>query len=249
VFVATDDDVYGSDDGGDEFGDSDFAGTGQILCMAVSCESDDDYTIAVGTDGGEVWRLVTGGFLSGAWELIGGYVDAFGDPVPPGTDYAVFPGWDDSDELGEDYPWSTTYVTSVAFSPNFDVDDTILVITTNESETYLQTGRLGNVEQWNYIAGSAFPDAVELVDVPPFGGWGYGIPTGIAVSADYDGRKDDLRYCWVYVNHLDDNLDPDECVGRVFQIENDVVEYAGLPCDPEKFTPLLSSISAYGTAD
>jgi len=238
VFVATAWEVYGSDDGGDEFGDSEFndACGSMISSLAVSCESDDDYTIAVGTFDGEVWRLVTGGFLSGAWEMIGGY----GSP-------AYFPGWDDTDENGNGGSMTTSAVLSVAFSPNFDADDTILAITTNGSETFLQTGRLGNVEQWNYIAGSAFPNAVEIVDASPF--IVSGQSTGIALPADYDGRKDDLRYAWVYVNHYDDNVEVLEFVGRIFQINNDVVEYAGIPCDPEKFTPLLSSISAYGTAD
>jgi len=244
VFVATAWEVYGSDDGGDEFGDSEFSFASSdemILDLAVSCESDDDYTIAVGTfNTGEVWRLVTGGFLSGAWEMIGGY-----DSTP----LAVFPGWDDSIADGSGALMTTSMVTSVAFSPNFDVDDTILAITTDGNETYLQTGRLGNVEQWNYIAGSAFPNAVEIVEATPYWPFPVGIPTGIAVSADYDGRKDDLRYAWVYVNYMDTDPDPDEYVGRVFQIENDVVEYAGLPCEDDRFTPLLASISAYGTAD
>ena len=232
VFVATAEEVYGSDDGGDEFGGSNLMSERVlILDLAVSCESDADYTIAVGTDDGSVWRLVTGGFLSGAWEMIGGYDS--GD--------AVFPGWDDSDEDGLLPQMTTSAVTSVAFSPNFDADNTILAITTDGSATYLQTGRLGNVEQWNYIAGSAFPNAVEIVDVAPLAG------TGIALPADYNGRKDDFRYAWVYVNHEDTAFRED--IGRVFQIDNDVAEYAGLPCQNDRFTPLLSSISAYGTAD
>lgn len=247
VFVATETEVYGSEDAGDDFGDSDFGLQSEgesILCLAVSCESDDDYTVAVGTDGGEVWELVTGGFLSGAWEMIGGY---------DGPE-AVYPGWDDSDVDGEGSLMTTEAVTSIAFSPNFDVDDTILIITTDGVvATYLQTGRLGNVEQWNYIAGSAFPDAVEIVDVPPLWigtppGWLRGIvvggATGIAVSADYDGRKGSLRYTWVYVDYYDSDLG--ENVGRVFEIDNDDVDHA---CDLDEFFPMLASISAYGTEE
>ncbi len=246
VFVATETEVYGSEDAGDDFGDSDFglqSGGESILCLAVSCESDDAYTVAVGTDGGEVWELVTGGFLSGAWEMIGGY---------DGPE-AVYPGWDDSDVDGEGSLMTTEAVTSIAFSPNFDVDDTILVITTDGVATYLQTGRLGNVEQWNYIAGSAFPAAVEIVDVPPLWigtppGWLRGIvvggATGIAVSADYDGRKGSVRYTWVYVDHYDTDLD--ENVGRVFEIDNSDVDHA---CDLDEFFPMLASISAYGTEE
>ena len=235
VFVATDYEVYGSDDAGDDFGDSDFglqSGGEYILCLAVSCESDDDYTVAVGTDGGEVWSLVTGGFLSGAWEMIGGY----GSP-------AELPGWDDSDVDGLFPSMTTTAVTSIAFSPNFDVDATILAITTDDSATYLQTARLGNVEQWNAIAGSAFPDAVEIVDAPPLWTDSAGA-TGIAVSADYDGRKGSLRYTWVYVDYYDSDLG--ENVGRVFEIDNSDVDIA---CDLEEFFPMLASISAYGTEE
>ncbi len=242
VFVATEYEVYGSDDAGDDFGDSDFgvqSGGEYILCLAVSCESDDDYTIAVGTDGGEVWRLVTGGFLGGAWKMIGGY----------DVGVAVYAGWDDSDVDGLLPSMTTTAVTSVAFSPKFDSDDTILAITTDDSGTYLQTGRLGNVEQWNYIAGSAFPDAVEIVDAPPLWTDSAGA-TGIALSADYDGRKGSLRYAWVYVDYDDTDDDPDLGeLGRVFQIDNDDVDYAGIPCVESKFSPMLASISAYGTEE
>ena len=242
VFVATEYEVYGSDDGGDGFGDSDFglqSGGEYILCLAVSCESDDHYTVTVGTDNGEVWRIVTGGFLGGAWEMIGGY-DA---------GVAEYAGWDDSDVDGLLPSMTTTAVTSVAFSPKFDSDDTILAITTDDSATYLQTGRMGNVELWNYIAGSAFPDAVEIVNAPPL--WTYsGGATGIALSADYDGRESDLRYTWVYVDYDDPDDDPDlGGLGRVFQIGNSDVDYAGIPCDPAEFSPLLASISAYGTED
>ena len=65
-----------------------------------------------------------------------------------------------------------------------------------------------------------------------------GSPTGIALPADYDGRKGDFRYAWAYVDYDDPDLSGDT-VGRIFQIENDVVKYAGLPCDPENL-PLCS---------
>lgn len=245
VFVATETEVYGSDDAGDDFGDSDFglqSGGESILCLAVSCEADDDYTIAVGTDGGEVWRLVTGDFLGGAWKMIGGYDGA----------EAVYAGWDGSDVDGL-APWiTTTAVTSIAFSPKFDADDTILAVTASvnifwdDPAFYVQSGRLGNVEQWNDIAGPAFPEPVPLVWGLPL--WSdYGGTTGIALSADYDGRKSDLRYAWVYVNYYDPWVDED--FGTVLQIDNDDVDYAGIPCDEYKWSPLLASISAYGTEE
>lgn len=247
VFVATQTEVYGSDEAGDDFGDSDLDDelAGTILCLAVSCEADDDYTIAVGTDAGNIWRLVTGGFLGGAWKMIGGYDAGVAD----------YPGWDDSDVDGLFPSMTTTAVTSVALSHKFDSDDTILAITTDGVATYLQTGRLGNVDQWNAIAGSAFPDAVEIVDAPPL--WIAAPPdwprdvvvggaTGIALSADYDGRKGNLRYSWIYVDYDDPDLGE---IGRVFQIDNSDVDYAGIPCDLVKFSPILASISAYGTEE
>jgi len=100
VVVASDTEVYGSNEGGDDFEDTAFSG-GEILCLDVSCEVDDEYNMAVGTDAGEIWRFVYGGPWGGHWEE------------------ADYDGW-----------LPSVAVTSVAFSPNFEDDDTILAVTT-----------------------------------------------------------------------------------------------------------------------
>jgi len=238
--------VYGSNEGGEDFGDTNFSSYAPwdwILCLDVAPEVDDVYNIAVGTDVGNIWRFEAGGYWSGSWKLVGGY-DA---------GVAVYAGWDNSDVDGLNPTITTAAVTSIAFSPNFVADATVLAVTVDDGDTlatYLQSSRWGNVKKWNDLAGTSYPEAVEIVDAPSLWDWDYYLvadSTGIALPSDYDGRKSDYRYAWVYVDYHDATLDED--VGRVFQIHAGSVDYAGIPCDSTKFSPELASISAYGTAE
>ena len=234
--------VYASGESGENFCNTSFEDisgvTDDILCLDVSPIRDDEYNIAVGTDGGEVWRLELGcAFCPGAWELAGGY-DAM---------EAVYPGWDNSDEDGLNHDFDTEWVTSVAFSPNFDADDTIVVVcaTANDHDaTHLQTGLWGDTEAWNEQT-ETFPAAIEIINDYP----DYACPvcssTGIALPEDYTGYDDDLRYSWVYVNYDGD--------GRVFEIDGFDAEAADIDCGPNDLAdddyPVLGSISMTGTID
>jgi photosystem II stability/assembly factor-like uncharacterized protein len=104
--------IVGSTDGGDKFSG---AGCGvirgEVLCLAVSSGCDGVRQVAAGTkdlvNGGRVWRLEVGGFWLGHW-----------------VDTSDYEGW-----LG--MPWLTGKsdifaVTSLAFSPAFDYDETIV---------------------------------------------------------------------------------------------------------------------------
>ncbi|TFH34353.1 MAG: hypothetical protein E4G93_05465, partial [Dehalococcoidia bacterium] len=104
--------VIGSTDGGDTFA---IAGCGaipgEVLCLAVSSGSDGVRQVAAGTkdvdDGGRVWRLEVGSFWQGYW------VDT--------SDYAgwlAMPRWSGKNDISA--------VTSLAFSPNYDYDETIV---------------------------------------------------------------------------------------------------------------------------
>ncbi len=109
--------VAGSDDGGDHFFcmGCDYPGD-EILCMDISMEVSDTHNVAVGTyngtsgDGGKIWRYeASAGYGAGSWKdtsAYGGWLD--------GAE------WDDNQDIEA--------VTSVAFSPNFDQDDTILAV-------------------------------------------------------------------------------------------------------------------------
>ena len=104
--------VVGSNDGGDDFS---YMGcstvTGMITCVDVSMEVDDTHSIAVGTwdwenevatgyanDSGAIWRYDAGGYWSAYW-----------------ADATTYDGW---------YPVDA--VIDLEFSPNFDVDDSII---------------------------------------------------------------------------------------------------------------------------
>ena len=228
VIVAGADKVIGSNDGGGDFSDAKFpAGVGNIACLDVSPEADGAYNIAVGTDAGEIYRYK---YTTKGWPIA--WADA--------TDYA---GWS-----------ASTAVTSVAFSPAFAGDDTILAITTDGSKTYQQSGLWGTTKAWNSEAGSPFPAAVKIVDAPPLGPMGH---TGIALPSNFTGYSSGLRHNWVYVNYDVDNsvvapasfkAELDE-IGEVFRVKGSAVKYAGIRCaryDTSETYPLMASISMTG---
>jgi len=209
VIVAGSDKVIGSNDGGDDFSNTFFpTGVGGIRCLDVSAERDDKYNVAVGTDAGNIYRLESGGYWGGAWKNVT-------------TGAQAYAGW-----------MTSTWVTSVAFSPAFDGDDAILAITATATGTYQQSGLWGTTKAWNAEAGGAFPAAVKIVDAPPLGALGH---TGMALPDDFVAYDSGLRYNWVYVNY---NVDLSTAapasfraefdqIGEIFRIKGSGVKYAG----------------------
>jgi hypothetical protein len=232
VIVAGSEDVIGSNDGGDDFSDTFFTGSG-ITCLDVSPERDGKYNVAVGTDAGDIHRLESGGYWGGAWKNVT-------------TGSSAYAGWK-----------ASTWVTSVAFSPGFDGDDAILAITATATATYQQSGLWGTTKAWNADAGGAFPAAVKIVDAPPLGPFGH---TGMALPDDFIAYDSGLRHNWVYVNYNVDNSASapssfkaavDE-IGEVFRIKGSTVDYAGINCErynTGRTYPLMASISMAGEID
>jgi len=239
--------VYGSDDGGDSFADTAFkaVSTDDILCLDMSADRDDAHGVAVGTDGGELWIYEAGSVWGGTWK--------------EASDVAKYAGWKTSRR-----------VTSVAFSPNWAADDTILCLcaveaglhTADPDATYQQSALWGTTKAWNDEAGSPFPAAVKIIDAPPLFDNINAVEsgTGIALPDDFTGYDSGLRYNWVYVNWdtdistseptgFDDAFDE---VGQVFRIKGSGVKYAGIACerwDTSASYPLMASISMYGEID
>jgi len=222
--------VVGSDDGGDDFSDmvfQDTAGAEKILCIAVAPEAGDAYNMAVGTDAGNLWRYKVGGTFGGSWK-----------------DTTEYQGWDDLvDPEGNQ---TTTAVVAIAFSPFFDADDTVVVITTDttgtnhgpsggylDGNTYQQSGIWGTTKAWNAEAGSPFTATVQIMDAPPFCEYGldsfnydeWDHPAGIAMPLDFTGYDSGARYDWIYLNYdADDSGDgTSEDVPASFQNEFDEV--------------------------
>jgi len=200
--------VVGSDDGGDDFSDMLFQGTpggllgAKILCIAVAPETGDAFNVGVGTDGGDVYRYKVGGTFGGSWE-----------------DTTTYQGWDNI--VAPTGVQTTTAVVAIDFSPYFDADDTVVVITTDttfvtdgggmDGATYMQSGIWGTTKAWNAQAGDPFPAAVEIMDAPPYyksagslnaaryDEWDHA--AGIAMPLDFTGNDSGLRYNWVYLNY------------------------------------------------
>jgi len=244
--------VYGSDNGGDGFSDTVFTAVSSddILCLDISADRDDTNSVAVGTDGGDLFIYIAGSIWGGTW-----------------TDATTKAGWDNSDANALNPTITTASVTSVAFSPNWAADDTILCLCAVEAglhaespdATYQQSGIWGTTKTWNAQAGSPFSAAVKIIDAPPLFDKRGPIEsgTGIALPEDFTGYDAGLRYNWVYVN-WDTDISTTEPtgfdavfneVGQIFRIKGSTVTYAGIACerwDTSASYPLMASISMYG---
>jgi len=176
---------------------------------------------------GSVFRLKAGTWLTGAWE-----------------DTSKYLGWDD----GLGIPPFTEGVVACEFSPNFDLDDTIVCMGVVATDSvyglpYLQSGIWeGGGGTWNSEAG--FPNAVQIKsDGSTLWTGIYNRSTGLSLTADYDGSDPGARSFFIYVDAFDDTSDL--VGGYVFRVDNASLS----PRTGPSGDPLLASIDVHGDAD
>ncbi|MDD5511148.1 MAG: hypothetical protein PHI12_10115 [Dehalococcoidales bacterium] len=251
--------VIASEDGGANFTYAhpvEDASAGTVMMammdMAVSPAVGSIHNIALAgiTDGngtddgtvgpGAVFRLEAGTWLTGGW-----------------VDTRYYPGWNDSTEddlLVPQWPLYSAAVIAVDFSPNFDMDDTIVCMSLGApydgvepyNMPYLQEGTLNGDGVWNAEAG--FGDAVLITDE---GTNLYTFPVvrsmGFALPADFDGAEPADNNIYLYVDATDDiSAFPDVTVkGYVFISEDGALTGR---CGPSG-DPILASIDVHGDAD
>jgi len=236
--------VVASQDGGGEFSFADYmadSANGTAMAMvydlAISPEMDDIHNIAVAgindSLAGSIFRLEAGTWLSGTWE-----------------DTSFYDGWDSgivdnaagADEL-------SSCVVAVEFSPNFDLDVSILCMTTaldvnpgGNPIPYLQSGIWESGGTWNDEAD--FSTAVQIKDDGQELWADYGLRMmGLALPADYDGSDPGARNIYLYVDAY--NSVDEDVGGTVVMVEDDALSPR---CGPSG-DPLLASIDVYGDAD
>ncbi len=147
-----------------------------------------------------------------------------------------YPGW-----------FNCTWVTSLAFSPSFPDDGTILCMGYRFGDAYyLQSGEwFDGGGAWNEDA--AFPPAIEIKDEhksiePDIALLTYPNLTGIALPSDYLGYDPESRASFVYVNGC---TSTSKCGGFLFRVDNDQLSEG---CGPPN-SCYLASIAYSGTAD
>jgi photosystem II stability/assembly factor-like uncharacterized protein len=208
----------------------------QIYDVAVSPEVDDIHNIAIAgvTDRvaggrGSIFRLKAGTWLTGAWE------DTAAD----------YDGWDDGLAAG----FVTEGVVAVVFSPNFDIDDTIVFLgvaaddASMHGHPYMQSGIWeGGGGTYNGEAG--FPNAVQITaDGDTLWTGVYLRSMGLDLPDDYDGSDPGARAVFLYVDAYNDTT---YLVGGcVFRADNNALSPV---CGPSG-DPLLASIDVHGDAD
>ncbi len=215
-----------------------------ILDMAVSPKVGSIHNIALagraygGTvppNHGAVYRLEAGTWLTGGW-----------------VDTSFYPGWDDSDSDGLNPQIRSKAVVAVDFSPNFDMDDTIVCMMSSYTDSawppigaslvpFIQEGIFNSDGTWNGEAG--FGDAIQIKNdgnlLITESGWR---SMGFALPADFDGSEPSDNNIYLYANAFDTITGK---VGGYVMISEDGA--LSMRCGPSG-DPLLASIAVYGDA-
>jgi hypothetical protein len=245
--------VVASKDGGSNFtytGDMMDSTNGTVLesifDLDVSIEVDGIHNIAVAGENdygavneganGTVYRLQAGTWLSASWVDTTYYLGWDGDP-------------DGIDVTGVPRPDTTDGVIAIEFSPNFDIDDTIVAfgvdggITEDLGQPLVQSGIWeGSGGSWNASAGFPNPIAVTSDGDTLLTGV-YWRAIGLSLPADYDGSDSGARAIFLYANSW--NATTGLVGGCVFRLDNNALSpVCGPPGDP-----LLASIDVHGDAD
>jgi hypothetical protein len=199
----------------------------------------EEYTVSyTDTSGPQTTSLLiwdNGGTPDWAWTSVPSNVLDITDIS--GFGLGKYPGW-----------FGCSWVTSIAFSPSFPDDGTILCMGYRFGDAfYLQSGEWsGGGGLWNEDAG--FSPAVKITDAghtiePSFIAFlTLSGMTGIALPSDYLGSDPDMRVALVYVNGC---TTLNRCGGFLFRIEDDQV---GQDCGPRD-NCYLASIAYHGTID
>ncbi|MDD5511227.1 MAG: hypothetical protein PHI12_10510 [Dehalococcoidales bacterium] len=186
---------------------------------------------------GAVFRLEAGTWLTGGW-----------------GDTRFYPGWNDATEddiLSYNWPIRSMGVVAVDFSPNFDMDDTIVCMGVAGPQVdpqympYLQEGTLNGDGAWNAEVG--FGDAVQITDEGTIL-WTYPVirSMGFALPADFDGAEPADNNIYLYVDATDDYMATPPVVKGYVMISEDGALTGR--CGPSG-DPILASIDVYGDAD
>ena len=125
---------------------------------------------------------------------------------------------------------------AIAFSINYDLDDTIVILcfdnTGVDDVAYIQSGiwEVGGGGSWNANAG--FPGATEIMaDGDTLEVWLYQRCMGLALPADYDGSDPGARAVFIYVNA--ENQTSGLYGGFVFRVDNNsLTAVVSPPGDP-----------------
>ncbi|MCK4403026.1 MAG: C2H2-type zinc finger protein [Dehalococcoidia bacterium] len=223
--------VVGSTDGATKFyttyAEATLTTFPDIICMDISRGIEDVYNVALGTDDGKVWRYEAGTYWGGTW-----------------VDASAYTGWQPS-----------TKVTSVAFSPSWSADKTLLAISTNSTvnKTWLQTAKWGTTKGWGSDLDRAskveFLVATDSIEPISTALNIFGLPTayhgvtGIALPSDYHGRESSLRRVYAYVDVK--SAQNVTAGGYLFRIDSTTLS---IPCGPTG-NPWFGSLAYHGDHD
>jgi len=246
--------VVVSEDGGAKFNNTNFrnsmASNFVITDIDVSPQVNDLYNVAVavtnsstpelfGTQG-DIWRYECGGFAA-SWTQTTSVATATG-----------YVGW-----------FNCSVVTSLAFSPNWSADQTIVAISTDDysdNVTYLQTGRWStNTKGYGTAAGRPAKVAFQI-DSTDFGAnalngtvlgnfpgsfaTNYTATSGLALPSDYLGSDTSLCRVYAFVN-VNTSIGSNPMGGYLFRIDNTSLSNH---CGPTGH-PWLASIAYHGDHD
>ena len=141
-------------------------------------------------------------------------------------------GWEDTSK-GDYTGWlACDLVADIRFSPNWELDKTIVAVTANSTDVYLQTGTWGESPVWKnkaIVTGKTIPGSLPA-----------GATAGVTLPSDYSGTKAETRWLWVWVNYQDGSTK----VGEIYYVKGDFKALVGMQIEGK---PWLTNVSYWGT--
>jgi len=180
-----------------------------FVAVALSFNNTNTVYVSISTDGGDIFNDP---------ELVDSLTTVYDFAVSPeaadkrdiaiGGGTLLYRSTVTGDELGDWHDATTEYegwdggtVVEIKFSPSWATDKTVLVVTANTTDVYLQCGSWGATAGWNEHSTLAI-DSVPIMtgQTIPLGTLG-ALVAGIALPSNYNSKGTDTRVLWVWVNY------------------------------------------------
>jgi len=194
--------VFFSTDGGTTFNDADW-----VEDTAYFDDPDDVSDLAVSYEAGGKRDIAIGGIASDTYAALFRST-VTGDSASAWEDATEYGGWDDSDVPVAP---TSTLVTDIIFSPNWGIDDTILVTTVTpvfmgDQDVHVQSGSWTTTPGWNEKSTLGIEAVLIKHDVDisvPAASLDLRGIAGITLPSDYNSKSTDTRVFWAWVNYWD----------------------------------------------
>jgi hypothetical protein len=200
--------VLASTDGGSTFKDTDdITGLTSVVDLEVSPAVDNVRELALSGSNATAGKILR--YVGGNWEDT--------------SDKDDYPGW-----------LSCNLVADIRFSPSWETDNTIVAVTANATNVYLQTGTWEESPLWEDKAIVTGKNIATQLG---------GATAGVTLPLDYSGSAVTTRWLWVWVNFASNTDEDYDNTGLIYYVKS-TVGLVGMQIEGK---PWLTHVSYWGT--